>query len=307
MTLNALRLAERPAAPQLRRHSAPQRISLLYRALPPFLVAFGFAGAAVAQAPGASQAQPQFQVAQLACPRGTQILVLLQGSSVPADVKVLEPNTGRRLGEPFYRSLDTKTVAPQDMPSTVDLTQIVGEKDDIVVMVMDAVPDQNLDFQSDLKGYIGCGGWQDRMAEGLSNTFLLKRSPPVESRRPPEAATTRNPGQPRPLTGLGIMDNPAIATSRLGSGVSVAEVRENSLAAEAGFMVGDVIDAIGSRPVANSADVNDELDRLWRVASTSVVFHVAQNFMNGTGERSVTVRWRRDDNTTPPVGGSDRR
>jgi predicted metalloprotease len=80
------------------------------------------------------------------------------------------------------------------MPRTLDLTQMAGEKD-VVVFVSDRAPDQNYaaDFQSNLDGYIGCGGWQARIAAGQPNGFLLKRTPEAESRRPPQVAKAPSP------------------------------------------------------------------------------------------------------------------
>jgi hypothetical protein len=159
-----------------------------------FATAIG-CNAAVAQTRGAAGPEQQRSaITEIACPRGTQILVLLQSASSPAYVSVDEmPTTGQ--GD--AKRLDARTVTPQDMPNTLEFTQVIGEKD-VFIFVRDRAPNVNYpnDFQSHLEGYIGCGEWQARVLGGQPNDFLLKRTAPV---------------QPAPQTGVASAPNAAPA------------------------------------------------------------------------------------------------
>jgi hypothetical protein len=193
MTSHAFRLAEWPAGPLLRRHSAVRLVSLLCGdlGLATLLAAISFVGAAAAQTSGSSQAQPRAPITELACPLGTQILVLLQSASAPVYVTVDEVAT---TGQKGAARLDARTMAPQDMPSTLDLTQTIGEKD-VFVSVRDGPPDIDYptNFQSHLEGYIGCGGWQMRVLGGQPNNFLLKRAASAQPAPQTGEPTARSP------------------------------------------------------------------------------------------------------------------
>jgi hypothetical protein len=149
--------------------------------------------AALAQTAGTASASGQDQVlsaiTEIACPRGTQILVLLQSSGAPAYVAVDEIPAA---GQGDARRLGAETVAPGDMPNTLELTDLVGEQD-VFVSVRDRAPDVNYpkDFQSGLQGYIGCGGWQARILASQPNAFLLKRT--AAAQPAPEAAAAPAP------------------------------------------------------------------------------------------------------------------
>jgi hypothetical protein len=116
---------------------------------------------------------------------------LLQGASAPAYVTVDEVAGAGQTGAV---RLDAKTMAPQDMPGTLDLTQTIGEKD-VFVSVRDRAPDTDYptDFQSHLEGYIGCGAWQMRVLGGQPNHFLLKRTASAQP-----APQTGEPTAPTP-------------------------------------------------------------------------------------------------------------
>jgi hypothetical protein len=154
-----------------------------------FAAAIGCNGA-VAQAPRAASGQDQQSsaVTEIACPRGTQILILLQSSSAPAYVAVDEMPAA---GHGDARRLDDKTVAPDDMPDTLELTQVVGDRE-VFVTVRDRAPNVPPDPQSHLEGYIGCGGWQARVLGGQVNTYLLKRTPSTQPAAKANAAPAPN-------------------------------------------------------------------------------------------------------------------
>src|ERR1051325_5167546 len=151
--------------------------------------------AAVAQTPGAGQGQ---QVTEIACPRGTQVLVLLQSASAPAYVAVDEiPEAGQGNA----KRLDAKTVAPKDMPNTLEFTQVVGDND-VFVSILDRAPNKQYpkDFQSHLEGYIGCGEWQARVLGGQPNAFVLKRTASAQPAPAANAAPVPNSTPARPNT-----------------------------------------------------------------------------------------------------------
>jgi hypothetical protein len=147
--------------------------------------------AAVAQTPRAAAAQEQqpSAITEIACPRGTQILILLQSSTAPAYVAVDEMPAA---GQGDAKRLDAATVPPEVMPNTLELTQIVGDKE-VFVSVRDLPSNANSpkDSQSHLEGYIGCGGWQARVLGGQPNAFLLKRTPSAQPA--PEAGAAPAP------------------------------------------------------------------------------------------------------------------
>jgi len=157
-----------------------------------FAAAIG-CNAALAQTPGAASASGQDQeltaITEIACPRGTQILVLLQSSGAPAYIAVDEIPAA---GQGDARRLGAETVAPGDMPNTLKLTELVGEQD-VFVSVRDRAPNVNYpkDFQSHLEGYIGCGAWQARILGSQQNAFLLKRT--VAAQPAPEATAAPAP------------------------------------------------------------------------------------------------------------------
>lgn len=156
-----------------------------------FAAAIG-CNAAVAQTPGAGQDRQLAAITEIACPRGTQILLLLQGANAPANVTVDEiPEAGQGNA----RRLDARTIAPKDMPNTLELTQIVGDKD-VFVSVLDRAPNVNdpQNYQSHLEGYIGCGEWQARLLGTQPNAFLLKRTPSAQPA--PEADAAPAPNSP---------------------------------------------------------------------------------------------------------------
>jgi hypothetical protein len=147
--------------------------------------------AAVAQTPraAAGQAQQVSAVTEIACPRGSQILILLQSSTAPAYVAV---DAMPAAGQGDAKRLDAATVPPEAMPNTLDLTQIIGDKE-VFVTVREQAPNANSakDSQSHLEGYIGCGEWQARVLGGQPNTFLLNRTPSAQPA--PEANATPAP------------------------------------------------------------------------------------------------------------------
>jgi hypothetical protein len=138
-----------------------------------------------------SLAAPRGPVSEVACPQHAQILVLLQSASAPVSVTIDEVPTASNAAA---QRLDAKTVTPREMPTTLELTPVIGEKN-VFVSVRDAtrgnedakaVPDA-------LDGYIGCGEWQARIAVGEPTTFLLKRTTPRGPRVADAPATSEPP------------------------------------------------------------------------------------------------------------------
>jgi hypothetical protein len=153
----------------------------------------GFAAAIGCNAAVAQTPQQSSPITEIACPRGSQVLVLLQSSTAPAYVTVDEMPAA---GEGDAKRLDAATVAPEAMPNTLDLTPVVGDKE-VFVSIRDRAPNANSpkDSQSHLEGYIGCGEWQARVLGGEPNAFLLKRTPPAQ---PAPAANAAPAPQSRP-------------------------------------------------------------------------------------------------------------
>ena len=136
---------------------------------------------AIAQAPGPAQTAPaptaqqlRLPTTELSCQSGTQVLLLIQQANVKIHVVVEEASAS---GQASGKRLDARTVAPNEMPATLDLTPVVGGSD-VLVSLRDrtAYVTHPEGFQSNLAGYIGCGQWQARIAGGELNAFLLKRT-----------------------------------------------------------------------------------------------------------------------------------
>jgi hypothetical protein len=185
--------------------------------------------------PGRGQ-QPELSVAQFACPRGTQVLLLIEQGNVPAYLVVDElPAPGQGTG----RRLDARTVSPNEMPVTLDLTSLVGDLD-VRVLVRDRTADQSnrKDIQANLAGYIGCGQWQARIAGGQPAAFLLKRAQQSQSSTPAPAAptpTAPTPVAPAPVTSAPVAPAPVSRAENIANGkltyrgftVDVAAIRSS--------------------------------------------------------------------------------
>ncbi len=266
------------------------------------------APAAAQVSPSAAPRGPQIE---LACPEHSQILVLLQSASAPVSVTIDGvPGAGNAAGQ----RLDTRTVAPKDMPTTLELTPVIGEKS-VVVFVRDAArgnEDPNA-VPDALAGYIGCGGWQARLAAGEPNGFLLKRPAPQAPKMsggqpappapggttpaPPPPGTTpptppgQTPAPTRRAIGVRIQNiNDDVRSKenipRSVSGIIVRNVFEKSPAESAGIVVGDIITAINDQAVTDIKQFATEVVRAGNEGNAWVTLKV----VNARGEtRSVRV------------------
>jgi hypothetical protein len=168
-------------------------------------------------APAAPGQQAELPVAQFVCPRGTQVLLLIEQGNVPAYVVVDELPVP---GQGTDRRLDARTVSPNEMPATLDLTSLVGELDVLVVLRDRTAGESNRkDIQPNLAGYIGCGHWQARIAGGQPTAFLLKRTQPSQSAAP--ALAVPMPAAPAPATPAPVTSAP-VTSAPVNGGENVA-------------------------------------------------------------------------------------
>jgi cell division septation protein DedD len=136
---------------------------------------------------------------ELACPAGTQVLLRLEQANVLAYVLVDQiPPPGGGL----ERRAETRSVSPNEMPTTLDLSPFVGGFDARVTV----------QGQSPLAGYIGCSQWQARIVGGQPNAFLLKRAQQTPSSAPTPvtpAPVFSTPAAPAPVTPAPVFPTPA--------------------------------------------------------------------------------------------------
>jgi hypothetical protein len=186
-----------------------------------FLLAIPFTPA-IAQAPSASPApaaprqRPELPVAEFACPTGSQVLLLIEQGNVPAYVVIDElPAPGQSAG----KRLDARTVSPNEMPVTLDLTSLVGDLD-VRVLVRDRTADESnrRDIQANLAGYIGCGQWQARIAGGQPAAFLLKRAHQSRWGTPAPVAPAPTPVAPAPVTSAPAAPAPVSRVENIANG-----------------------------------------------------------------------------------------